>query len=161
VTAVQELTPDDWQLWRGLRRAALAEAPAAFGSTLAEWSGPGDTEERWRTRLSGVPLNLLLTLDGEPAGMVSATSPSDEGTVELISLWVAPSARGHGVADVAMTRVAEWARSEHSAEVVLSVRADNDPAIALYRRHGYVDVGPSPDDPTERLMRRRPDGAGA
>jgi ribosomal protein S18 acetylase RimI-like enzyme len=161
VIEVQELTPDDWQLWRAMRRAALAEAPAAFGSTLAEWSGPGDTEERWRARLSGVPLNLVLTVDGEPAGMVSATAPSDDGTVELISLWVAPSARGHGVADAAISRVAEWARAEHGAEVVLSVRADNHPAIALYRRHGFVDVGPSPDDPAERLMRRRPVSASA
>jgi len=52
------LDPDDWQLWRELRLAALAEAPDAFGSTLAEWSGAGDTEQRWRTRLHGVALNL-------------------------------------------------------------------------------------------------------
>jgi len=161
VIEVRQLTPDDWRLWRAMRLAALADAPAAFGSTLAEWSGRGDTEERWRARLSGVPLNLVLTLDGEPAGMVSATAPSNEATVELISLWVAPSARGHGVADVAITRVTEWARAEHGAEVVLSVRTDNDPAIVLYQRHGFVDDGPSPDDPTERLMRRRRAGGGS
>jgi ribosomal protein S18 acetylase RimI-like enzyme len=153
VIAVQELTPEDWRLWRALRRAALAEAPAAFGSTLAEWSGPRDTEDRWRTRLSGVPLNLVLTLDGEPAGMVSATAPSD-GAVDLISFWVAPSARGRGVAEAAITRVATWARERHGADVMLSVRADNNRAIAVYRRHGFVDVGRSPDDPAERLMRR-------
>jgi ribosomal protein S18 acetylase RimI-like enzyme len=137
-----------------MRRAALAEAPAAFGSTLAQWSGPGDTEERWRARLSGVPLNLVLTVDGEPAGMVSATAPSDHRTVELISLWVTPSARGHGVADAAVTWVLRWARAKHGADVVLSVRADNHPALTLYRRHGFTDAGPAPDDPTERLMRR-------
>jgi ribosomal protein S18 acetylase RimI-like enzyme len=154
VIEVRELTPDDWQLWRAMRRAALAEAPAAFGSTLAEWSGPADTEERWRARLSGVPLNLVLTMDGEPAGMVSANEPSAQRTVELISLWVAPSARGHGLADAAVSRVLQWACVEHAADVVLSVRADNHPAIALYRRHGFTDAGPSPDDPAERLMRR-------
>ena len=151
---VRELTPDDWQLWRAMRRAALAEAPAAFGSPLAQWSGPGDTEERWRARLSGVPLNLVLMVDGEPAGMVSGTAPSDHRTVELISLWVAPSARGQGVADAAVSRVLQWACVEHAADVVLSVRADNHPGIALYRRHGFTDAGPSPDDPAERLMRR-------
>jgi len=36
--------------------------------------------------------------------------------------------------------------------VLLSVKMDNDHAIRLYERHGFVDVGPSPDDSSERLM---------
>ena len=46
------LTPDDWPTWRELRLAALAEAPGAFGSRLADWQGDGDREQRWRDRLS-------------------------------------------------------------------------------------------------------------
>jgi hypothetical protein len=49
---LRTLESDDWRLWRELRLGALAEAPHAFGSTLAEWQGPGDREERWRSRLS-------------------------------------------------------------------------------------------------------------
>ena len=49
------LTPADWCQLRALRLAGLAEAPAAFGSALAEWTGKGDTEHRWRARLSSVP----------------------------------------------------------------------------------------------------------
>ena len=51
--------PDDWRMWRALRLAALTDAPGAFGSTLAEWSGTGDTEQRWRARLGDVALNLV------------------------------------------------------------------------------------------------------
>src|SRR5579875_3297701 len=51
--------PEDWRRWRALRLAALAEAPWAFSSTLAQWSGPGDTEARWKDRLAGVALNLV------------------------------------------------------------------------------------------------------
>lgn len=149
------LDPEDWRLWRGLRRAALADAPNYFGSTLEEWSGAGDTPQRWRSRLAGVALNLVLTMDGEPVGMVSATAPGADGAVELISLWVAPAGRGHGVGDEAVRRVLAWARTEYPASpVVLSVRNDNDPARRLYERHGFVDAGPSPDDPDERWMRR-------
>ena len=63
------LTPDDWRAWRRLRLAALAEAPYAFGSRLADWQGDGDREERWRARL-GIPgsFNVIAVLDGEPAG---------------------------------------------------------------------------------------------
>jgi len=158
VINVLVLTADDWQLWRELRLAALAEAPEAFGSTLADWSGSGDAEQRWRARLTDVPLNLALTVGGEPVGMVSATAPGSDGAVELISLWIAPARRGRGVGDEALRQVAAWAHDQHPGHaLVLSVKTDNRAARALYDRHGFVDVGPSPDDPDERRMRRAAD----
>lgn len=150
---VLELSAADWRLWRRLRRAALADAPSAFGSTLAEWSGPGDTEQRWRGRLESFPLHLVVTLGGEPVGMVSATEPGPSGAVELISLWVCLAARGCGVGDEAVRRVLSWANSHHpGAPVALSVKIDNRAARRLYERHGFVLVGPSPEDDTELLM---------
>lgn len=107
VVNVLVLSLDDWRLWRQLRLAALAEAPAAFGATLAQWSGSGDTEPRWRARLDSVELNLVLTVGGEPVGMVSASAPNVHGEVELISLWVAPAGRGRGIGDEA---VQQWSR---------------------------------------------------
>lgn len=144
----------DWKEWRSLRRAALAEAPEAFGSTLEEWSGDGDTEERWRARLDGVAHNVLAELDGRHVGMVSITSPVD-GDVEVISMWVAPEARGRGVGDALMRHVREWAAEIGAARIVLDVRAANVHATSLYRRHGFVDVGEvsEPGDPyPERRM---------
>ncbi|WP_018598661.1 GNAT family N-acetyltransferase [Mycobacterium sp. 155] len=96
-----------------------------YGSTLAEWTGVGDTEERWRQRFSTVPLNVVVHCDGEPAGIVGAYEQAG-GAVELISMWVAPAVRGRGVGDAAVQAV----------------------------RNGFVDAGPSPDDADERLMRR-------
>lgn len=149
------LTPDDWQLWRQLRLAALAEAPGAFRATVAEWSGSGDTQQRWRTRLTSVALNLVLKADDEPVGMVSATAPSTDGEVELMSLWIAPAGRGRGAGDEAVRQVAAWARGQHPGHaVVLSVKTDNRQARALYARHGFVDAGPSTDVPDGRRMRR-------
>jgi len=66
---LQQLTADDWPLWRTMRLQALREAPYAFGSRLADWQGKGDLEERWRARLSSVPFNLIAVLNGGPVGM--------------------------------------------------------------------------------------------
>ena len=148
------VTPDGWRLWRELRLAALTEARGAFGSTLEEWSGAADTEQRWRARLETVPLNLALTCYGDPVGMVSATAPDGDRPAELISPWVAPDSRGRGVGDEAIRRVlARVRRNFPGSNVELSVKTDNDHAVRLYERHGFVDAGPSRLGPDERLMR--------
>jgi ribosomal protein S18 acetylase RimI-like enzyme len=149
VIEVRRIGEEDWREWRSLRLAALATDPAAFGSTLAEWSGPNDLEQRWRARLAGSPFSALLDLDGRPAGMVGAFP--EGGAIELVSLWVDPSARGRRVGEAAITAVVDFAGA---LDVVLSVRTENAAAIRLYRRCGFVDEGISPDDPRERRMRR-------
>src|SRR5580698_9801114 len=99
---VVRLKSDNWRMWRDLRLAALAEAPEAFASTLAEWSGAGDTEQRWRARLEDVDLNLVVMCDGEATGMVSATAPEGDRSAVLMSMWVAPASRGRGIGDAAI-----------------------------------------------------------
>ena len=61
---IRRITVDDWQVWRRLRQGALGESPIAFGSSLANWTGEGDTEERWRDRLREVPVNVGPTSTG-------------------------------------------------------------------------------------------------
>lgn len=151
---LRELGVDDWPTWRWMRRAALAEAPDAFGSTLAQWSGTGDAEERWRSRLRAVEHNVLAELDGGPVGMVSSTAPAN-GDVELLSMWVAPEVRGKGVGDALVRWVRDRATGVGAARVLLDVRAANGRAIALYERHGFRDIGSAsaPGDPhPERRM---------
>lgn len=157
---VRDLDPDDWRAWRDLRLAALADSPAAFRTTHAYWSGPGDTETNWRDRLAGRPLNAVLSLDGRAAAMVSAGPAGDGSAVELHSMWVAPFARGSGVGDAAIRHVVAWAAHAHPGlPVELGVMDRNEAATRLYRRHGFSDAGPDPDHPGERLMRRPPSAA--
>ncbi|WP_344808571.1 GNAT family N-acetyltransferase [Microlunatus ginsengisoli] len=144
--AAQRVGPDDWELFRRVRLAALAQAPEAFGSRYEDWVHAGP--ERWQARLTDVPLNLVLFLDGEPIGLVSGTAPRD-GAVELISLWVAPEARGLGVAGEAVRRVRAWAGESGARRVELMVKIDNTAARGLYDRLGFAVMGPNPDDPTE------------
>jgi GNAT superfamily N-acetyltransferase len=136
---VQELSADDWLVWRDLRLAALAEAPAAFGSRLADWTDA--SEDRWRARLE-LPgaRNAVVRLDGTPVGMASGVPGDEEGVVELISMWVAPDGRGRGVGDRLMRQIEEWARADGAHALELAVADGNDPARKLYLRHGYFDT---------------------
>ncbi|OMI39822.1 GNAT family N-acetyltransferase [Streptomyces sparsogenes] len=136
------LTADDWPLWRELRLAALADAPYAFGSRLADWQGEGDREERWRARLE-IPgsYNVVAVLDGKAVGMASGVPGPRAGVVELISMWVDSHARGRGVAGHLVRAVEEWGL-EAGAEVLrLNVMPDNARALAFYRRVGLTEAG--------------------
>ena len=94
---VVRIGPDDWRELREVRLAALADAPGAFGSRYADWV---DADERqWRSRAGDVALNLVARRHGRPVGLVSGVDPLEpDGSVELISMWVAPDLRGTGLA---------------------------------------------------------------
>jgi ribosomal protein S18 acetylase RimI-like enzyme len=152
------LTSEDWPIWRSLRLRALTEAPYAFGSKLADWQGAGDLEARWRERLASVPFNLAAVLNNCPVGMVSATEPDLNRTVELISLWVAPSGRGRGVGDCLVEAVVQWAAEQKAVRLALDVREGNQHATKLYLRHCFLEsrklVPRSPEDtPEYRFVR--------
>jgi GNAT superfamily N-acetyltransferase len=155
--ALRVLTPDDWPVWRELRLAALAEAPQAFGSRLADWQGQGDREERWRGRLS-IPgsYNVVALVDGSPAGMVSGIPDDEPGVAELISMWVSPAARGRGVGGQLIAAVEQWARQAGAGVLRLCVYEGNASARALYLRAGFTGTGEFlPDgDRTEIVMRK-------
>lgn len=151
---VRALTPEDWPLWREVRLAALMDAPEAFGSTLAYWSGDGDVEPRWRERLREVPLNLVALEDGVAIGQASGTGLDDDARTELISMWVASAARGAGVADALVETVAEWAQGVGASAVRLSVRRANERAIRFYLRAGFIHVDEPGDEPAELAMVR-------
>jgi ribosomal protein S18 acetylase RimI-like enzyme len=90
---------------------------------------------------SGVPFPV------DPAG----PPPRKASDIELISMWVAPSARGHGVADVLIQDLVAWAANLGAKAVGLSVRDTNAPAIALYRRHGFEATGERATDEDHTL----------
>ncbi|MDT8914927.1 GNAT family N-acetyltransferase [Amycolatopsis sp. PS_44_ISF1] len=138
---IRELTADDWREWRALRLTALAEAPHAFGARLEEWQGAGDTEARWRKRLTDRPFTVLAEIGGRATGMASGSAPDETATVALHSMYVAASARGHGIGDALIEAVTGWARRSGARRLRLEVFDDNQSAIALYRRHGFTRAG--------------------
>jgi ribosomal protein S18 acetylase RimI-like enzyme len=133
VIAIREIGPEDWQQFREIRLRALADAPDAFSSTYSGWQNA--VEARWRSRLADVAFNVLAVDGATAVGMISAV---DGDPVELISLWVAPDARGRGVGDLLVRAVLGYAGARPTR---LNVYPDNVPAIALYHRHGFGELG--------------------
>lgn len=152
---IRRLEPDDWAVWRAVRLKALREAPYAFGSAIADWQGAGDVEVRWRHRLEAVAFNVVAEVDGRAVGQASGTTPDASGDVGLISMWVAPEARGRGIGEALVSAVADWAADQGATAVVLEVKRTNAAAIALYHRLGF-EPAPSRDDtsPDEQVMSR-------
>jgi ribosomal protein S18 acetylase RimI-like enzyme len=153
---LRAMTADDWQRWRPVRLAALADAPDAFGSRLADWSDA--PEDRWRARLS-IPgaLDLVAYEDDHAVGMASGV-PGEGDRAELISMWVDPAARGRGVAGALIDAVARWAAETGASVLELSVMPDNDRAHRTYARLGFTDSAVPgdalPDGRHEVVMRR-------
>lgn len=87
--------------------------------------------------------------DGSVLGYAGLHAVLDEGYIDNVA--VAPEYRRQGIADAligAFTRFGE----ARLAFLTLEVRAGNDPAIALYEKHGFYEVGRRKDyydDPKE------------
>jgi ribosomal protein S18 acetylase RimI-like enzyme len=155
---LRRVTADDWQRWRAVRLAALAEAPAAFGSTLEDWTDA--PEHRWRTRLS-IPgaLDLVVVADDVAVALASGVpDPDDPARVELISMWVDPAVRGQGVARMLIEAIARWAAASGATTLELAVMPDNAVARRAYERAGFTiadEPGDAlPDGRNEVVMRR-------
>jgi len=135
---VVRLGPADWRAFRAIRLAALAEAPTAFGSTLA-------AERRlrpaaWRARLAG-RAQFAVRCGEALVGTVGGITDEASGDAELVSMWVQPDWRGRGVGDLLARAVVDWAREAGYSAVRLWLSADNGPAERLYARHGFRRTG--------------------
>jgi ribosomal protein S18 acetylase RimI-like enzyme len=149
VIALQVLTADDWRTWRELRLRALTEAPYAFGSRLDDWQHAPETQWRERLLLPGSH-NVIASLNDKPVGMV--TGAPLEGSYKIISMWVAPEGRGHGVGDALIAEIIRWATASGISELCLDVLEHNTYAIRLYTRNGFTDAGPSADAGERRMV---------
>ena len=148
---ITRIGPDDWETFRTVRLASLSDSPAAFGSRHEDWvDAPA---ERWRARLTQVPLTLLAREGASVVGVVSG-QPDGQEWVELISMWVAPAARGTRVADRLIGAVVDWAAAQDRA-TYLMVRSDNARARRAYERIGFVDKGVPDDWPADEPPEHR------
>ena len=83
---------------------------------------------------------LILAEDGDARPLGFALSRVAVEDAELLLLAVDPAARGHGIGAALIARSAAVARARGATRLLLEVR-DSNPALALYRREGFAEIG--------------------
>jgi putative acetyltransferase len=145
-----------------IRRASSQDA-AAFARIMGDphvlrdvMQLPFASEEQWRARLTemlapGKPDLILVAerpgADGQPtvvghAGLNPAGAALRRRHVVSLGISIAPEAQGQGVGKALMQALCDYAdRWAQVLRIELTVYADNQRAIALYRRFGFVEEG--------------------
>jgi RimJ/RimL family protein N-acetyltransferase len=146
---IRRLAPADAAAFQAVRLAALLDTPFAFAANHAEEKD---------TPLEAVARRLELREDAavfgafEGESLVGIVGLRREDRMNLahkghvFGVYVAPSARGHGLARDLMVAALAFARGVPGmAKVNLHVDAANVPAIALYESLGFVVFGRESD----------------
>jgi GNAT superfamily N-acetyltransferase len=152
---------------RAVRLAALADTPAAFGSTLERELAFADAE--WTDRaVAGSAGDERCTFlawhaDGRVVGIVGGyrVDPSEGAVdashgIDLVSMWTDPTVRRAGIGGALVDAVIGWARGGGADRIELWVTRGNDPAQTLYESKGFAPTGdhqPLPSDPCKDEIR--------
>jgi len=151
---VRELSPDDWQLLRDARLAALDESPHAFLSAYADEVAWG--EDKWRHTLETA--NWLAVGETPLLGVLrSFRDPDQPWLWQVESSWVAPTHRELGIFRALLHDLVSRLRCIGASGLLLWVFADNHPAWRVYRKLGFEPTGEYqtlPGDRVEMRLRR-------
>jgi GNAT superfamily N-acetyltransferase len=143
--------PEGWARVRAVRLRALADAPDAFGTTLAE--DEARPPASWRSRLEARDVaTFVAVVEGRDVGL--AVGAPYDGVAGLFAMWVAPEARRRGVGGALVGAVVEWARGGGHPRVLLDVGVANPAALALYASAGFRPTGATSHlpPPRERVL---------
>ncbi|MFN3971433.1 MAG: GNAT family N-acetyltransferase [Gemmobacter sp.] len=138
-TAITPADPDS---------AAAAVCLAAYFAELARRfpegfdPGPGPHGTAFRS-----PHGVFLIAGDPPMGCVGLCPGPDAATREVKRLWVAPAARGTGLALRLMRAVEDAARAMGARRLVLDTHPALSEAIAFYARSGWHPVPRYNDNP--------------
>ena len=103
---------------------------------------PPWTAEQFAAELNGVPDTrwyvVAETQAGDLAGYAGLMAGID--TADIQTLAVLPAYQRQGLGGTLLSALLDEARRRRVADVLLEVRADNQPALELYRAHGFEQI---------------------
>ena len=145
---IRPLTAADISAFRQLRLQALQECPSAFGATVE--SEQALTQAQQHARLEGPSHSRLWgawvqqRLVGS-VGLSHQLHAKVQRKAVLYAVYVAPTARGTGLARPLLEAAITYARQQPGLrQLQLGVTVGNAPALHLYQSLGFVEYGREP-----------------
>jgi len=126
---------------------SLAEAEKELRNCETLW---------FTTDAAGRPAGSLVIADAtsdEAFGQCGIDGWSPSGAAQ-IGYWLAPEARGRGIATRAVIHLTNWLFELGATGVYLTVLEDNHPSISLARRAGFLPAGPTGEGKVWNGVRR-------
>jgi len=139
IVKIDRLSTEHVLRLKNLRLRSLKEDPDAFGTTWEK--AKTYSHDDWIGQLTNLT-TFFAVVDNCDVGMVRGVIDKDNhGHAHLISMWVAPEARKMGIAKKLIEELMSWARGNGLSQLLLEVAENNSPAIALYKKLGFVFTG--------------------
>ena len=155
--------PAQWTI-RPYEPVDLAGVRALHDRTPPSGRLAGELPQRWPDDLDRIPelfrafWVVTTQRDGrqEIIGMAGVEAVDDEvpldlfpgegdraRTIRLLRMRIAPEWQRRGIGSGLVETVVDWARASGYRSVILETTIQQEPAIALYRRHGFTETGRS------------------
>ena len=103
-----------------------------FADPWSEKSVASELDNKWA-------LWLVAVEDDRVIGYIGSQTSIDE--TDVMNVAVHPDFRRRGIAESLIIRLVEELKTRGSHALMLEVRASNAPAIALYEKLGFLQVG--------------------
>ena len=125
--------------------SALNGAPGTFEGLLQLPDMPVASRLEYLQKVDPLSCRLVAVAAGTiigSAGLHVGQNSLRRAHVRMLGIGIAPGWQGRGVGKLLIGRLLDWAdRWAGVLRVELTVHADNDRAIALYRAMGFVEEG--------------------
>jgi GNAT superfamily N-acetyltransferase len=138
---VRRMQASEASLLRSLRLRALQTDPLSFGSTYEREVAFDDAFWSESAQRHAESDSCAMFFAGDKGLVRTAADAARPGVFFIHSMWVAPEARGQGLAAKLLDAAEAWAKAHGAAECELMVTDRAPAARRLYERQGYLADG--------------------
>lgn len=141
---IRKITIDDFEEWKSLRLEAVKLHPESFGQS---YEGVQKQDKKWAE--DSLENGTVFTYEQHGkmvaiAGTFSMKPENMRHRATLFGLYVNAENRGKRIASSLINHIIDYTKPSHK-QLHLTVTTTNNPAISLYKKHGFVIYGTEPE----------------